>query len=403
MANYDTSIALGLKPVQIQNPVEAYGNVLSLQGQQQQNQLGMAQAATAERALASENAINGFYQQATSADGKLDRNRLTSLMAGGGQGSRIPGMQKQFNEADKSKADLEKTQLESQLKKFEVAGQIMSGVSDQESWQKAKQQTAQVFGPEAAAQMPDTYDPALVEQKRVQALSVEQQLKQKWEAMKYTTPDANARLSSDTSRANNQASVGASYANAAATRDVAQSNRDAAKTNASYASEQGLRKEFEALPEVKNYKQAMPAYEAVVDAATRNTPQADINLVYGIAKLYDPNSVVREGEYATVANSPNIPEKVKGYAQYLAGGGRLSPETKKQIIDEAKGRMGSFDQQFQAARKDYESISKNSGVDVGRVFPSAPRALSQPAAFDYTKIKSGETYTAPDGTTRRKP
>jgi hypothetical protein len=132
--------------------------------------------------------------------------------------------------------------------------------------------------------------------------------------------------------------------------------------------ETDLRKEFSELPEVKNYKQASPAYSAIVDASKRNTPQADINLVYGIAKLYDPNSVVREGEYATVANSPAIPERIKGYAQYLAGGGRLTPDVKNQIVAEAKGRIGTYKTEYDNAKRSYEGVAKKRGLSSDQVF-----------------------------------
>jgi hypothetical protein len=131
----------------------------------------------------------------------------------------------------------------------------------------------------------------------------------------------------------------------------------------------GLRKEFEGLPEVKNYKQALPSYKGIEDAAKRNTTAADINIVYGLAKLYDPTSVVREGEYATVANSPNIPDKIKGYAQYLQGGGRLTPEVKANILAEAKGRITSYEDQFKKARTDYEDIASRSKADPTLIFP----------------------------------
>jgi hypothetical protein len=130
-----------------------------------------------------------------------------------------------------------------------------------------------------------------------------------------------------------------------------------------------LRKEFEGLPEVKDYKAAVPAYKSVVDAARRNTPQADINLVYGIAKMYDPSSVVREGEYATIVNSANIPDKIKGYAQYLAGGGKFTPEVKAALVKEAEGRMNSFDEQYQKSRADFETISQSSGAKPSLLFP----------------------------------
>lgn len=140
-----------------------------------------------------------------------------------------------------------------------------------------------------------------------------------------------------------------------------------------------LRKEFDDLPEVKNYKQALPAYSSIVDAANRNTPQADINLVYGIAKLYDPGSVVREGEYNTVANSPNIPDRIKGYAQYLAGGGKLTPEVKKQILQEATGRIGSYENEYVASRNNYADIAQRSGADSSLLFPSSFKPAAEKA------------------------
>jgi hypothetical protein len=162
-----------------------------------------------------------------------------------------------------------------------------------------------------------------------------------------------------------------------------------------------LRKEFDQLPEVKNYKQALPAFTSIFDASKRNTPQSDINLVYGIAKLYDPNSVVREGEYNTVANSPNIPERIKGYAQYLAGGGKLSPQVKAQIVQEATSRIGSYENEFTAARKNYSDIATRSGGDASLLFPSefkpaeqrvkpAPQKISL-ADIAETARKSGRT------------
>jgi len=76
------------------------------------------------------------------------------------------------------KADLEnqKAQIEQHLQRFAVAGQIMAGVKDQATWDQARAQTARAFGPEAAAQMPAIYDPQAVEQKRLQAMPVQQQL-----------------------------------------------------------------------------------------------------------------------------------------------------------------------------------------------------------------------------------
>jgi len=159
--------------------------------------------------------------------------------------------------------------------------------------------------------------------------------------------------------------------------DIAQQANQIAQGQKIVTTSTALRKEFDDLPEVKNYKQALPAYTSIVDAAKRNTPQADINLVYGIAKLYDPNSVVREGEYNTVANSPNIPERIKGYAQYLAGGGKLTPQVKAQILQEAAGRIGSYENEYVATRQNYADIASRSGADPSLLFPSQFKSAAQ--------------------------
>lgn len=132
--------------------------------------------------------------------------------------------------------------------------------------------------------------------------------------------------------------------------------------------ETDLRREFEGLPEVKSYKLAFPAFASVKDAASRNTPQADINLVYGIAKIFDPTSVVREGEYATVANSPNIPDRIKGVIQYVSGGGKLSPEAKAKFVAEAESRVKSYEAEVNKAKNSYGGIVKQYGYNPDNVF-----------------------------------
>ncbi len=175
-----------------------------------------------------------------------------------------------------------------------------------------------------------------------------------------------------------------------------------------------LRKEFEALPEVKNYKQALPAYKGIEDAVKRNTPMSDINVVYGIAKLYDPNSVVREGEYATVANAPNMPERVKGWVQYATNGGKLTPAVKQQIMDEAKSRMLSFQDEFEGSSARYRDIADRSNADSSLVIsrdykPAVVRETAQSGtpvpitdAASYQALPSGALYTTPSGAIQRK-
>lgn len=57
----------------------------------------------------------------------------------------------------------------------------------------------------------------------------------------------------------------------------------------------GLRKEIQQLPSYKNLSQALPIYRSMAETAGRNSKASDLNLVYGLGKIMDPTSVVREG------------------------------------------------------------------------------------------------------------
>lgn len=154
-----------------------------------------------------------------------------------------------------------------------------------------------------------------------------------------------------------------------------EANRIAAKGNL-IKGETDLRKEFEGLSEVKNYKLAYPSFAAIKSASQRDTPQSDINLIYGIAKLYDPTSVVREGEYATIANSQSIPEKIKGMAKQLAGGGKLTQETKKQLMTEAENRLKVFEDEYLKAQGTFGGIAQDRGLNPKAVFSPIGRISS---------------------------
>ena len=143
-----------------------------------------------------------------------------------------------------------------------------------------------------------------------------------------------------------------------------------------FENETALRKEFNTLPEVVGYKAAIPAFKAVQDAATRLTPQSDINIIYGIAKLYDPTSVVREGEYATIANSQAIPERIKSLAQQIQGKGKLTPETRAQLMVEARQRIGTLQGEYNGAKSTYEGIAKKRQLDTGNVFAPVGQGIN---------------------------
>lgn len=105
-----------------------------------------------------------------------------------------------------------------------------------------------------------------------------------------------------------------------------------------FDNEQALRKEYVSTPQVAAYAKILPAYESAKSAQGRDTRAADMNIVYALAKTYDPDSVVRESEYKMTIDSQAIPEKLKGVANTIMGGGALTPAGRAQMLAELESR-----------------------------------------------------------------
>jgi hypothetical protein len=175
----NSNIALGFRPTtEIENPVNQLAKVLAVRGAQQQQDMQRMQADEYRTGVERKNKLYGVLGQ----DYASPEERENALMKGGFADEALK-FGKDRRDNAKADVDRQKAELESHLKRFEVAGQIMSGVNDQASWDMARQRTAQVFGPEAAAQMPPQYDPVLVEQKRQQAMAVKDQVAAKHQAL----------------------------------------------------------------------------------------------------------------------------------------------------------------------------------------------------------------------------
>jgi hypothetical protein len=133
----DPNIALGVRPLEIANPLAQYGQVAALQSAQNQNQLAQYQLGAAQRAEATQNALANAYSQSIDPDtGAINYNKLTSLLAKGGGGSQIPGIEKTRREieaaalaAKKTQGEIEKNQFDLQDKKLKFAWNAVGSAS----------------------------------------------------------------------------------------------------------------------------------------------------------------------------------------------------------------------------------------------------------------------------------
>lgn len=107
------AIALGVKGIELADPLAQYGRVVAIQGAQQQNALAQLQMRQAEREQEATNALNRAYAEAYSQQtGDVDINRLRTSLASGGYGSKLPDIEKKLSEVKTQRLTQAKTEGE---------------------------------------------------------------------------------------------------------------------------------------------------------------------------------------------------------------------------------------------------------------------------------------------------
>lgn len=114
------AIAMGVRGIELQDPLAQYGRVAAIQGAQQQNALAQLQMQQAQREQEATNALNIAYAEAYNPQtGEVDINRLRGSLATGGMGSKLPGIEKQLGELAIQRLTQKKTE-------GEIAGQALT-------------------------------------------------------------------------------------------------------------------------------------------------------------------------------------------------------------------------------------------------------------------------------------
>ena len=125
-----------------------------------------------------------------------------------------------------------------------------------------------------------------------------------------------------------------------AARDAAKDARAAEEAPVKEAS--ALRKEVQDLPSYKSLVKALPSFKSMTKAIEHDDQAADLQLVYGLAKIMDPDSVVRESEGDTIRRTDGFFGQLQGMASGVKGGAKLTPEVRASLMREAQTRVEAF-------------------------------------------------------------
>lgn len=146
---------------------------------------------------------------------------------------------------------------------------------------------------------------------------------------------------------------------------------------AKFTDELQLRKEFET--NSKTHLTVRQAYERLL--VSRDNAPGDISLIFSYMRMLDPNSVVREGEFATAQNAAGIPDIVRNLYNRALEGTRLNPDQRMAFKQQGKAIYDVSATEYKAREKHYRQIAKRRGINPDDIIPDigpGPEALPGP-------------------------
>ena len=122
------------------------------------------------------------------------------------------------------------------------------------------------------------------------------------------------------------------------------------------------KKDFVGLNRVKDFDQIAQAYGRISASAAEPSPAGDISLIFNYMKMLDPNSVVRESEFATAAKAGSFGEVVKAAIQNIEEGTLLTPLQRQDFVSRAKRLYQAQEEGYDQIRNKYIEDAVSMGL-----------------------------------------
>jgi len=107
------------------------------------------------------------------------------------------------------------------------------------------------------------------------------------------------------------------------------------------------------------------AIRDIYSYAQGETAFSDHALIFRYMKFLDPNSTVREGEFATVQNSGGIPDIARNMYNRALEGDKLSPQQRDDLVTAVVSAYPGYIQDYAQSIGPYVKRAQQFGVDLG--------------------------------------
>lgn len=156
-----------------------------------------------------------------------------------------------------------------------------------------------------------------------------------------------------------------------------------------------LRQEYIMRTEKSGFPEVYSAYNKIM--STSDSAAGDMSMIFAYMKLLDPQSVVREGEFATAQNSGSVPDAIRNTYNKALNGERLQPSQRTDFRKQAETIFGDYRKTQDQVDAYYGSQASSRNLDPYNVVGlygnyQANRNSGQPSTQS-----SGNIIVAPDG------
>ena len=143
-------------------------------------------------------------------------------------------------------------------------------------------------------------------------------------------------------------------------------------------SESDLRREFLGLPAVKEFQTIAASYRNVVATANNDSAAGDLSLIFSFMKILDPNSVVREQEFANAQNAAGYPDIIRNALNRINTGERLSERQRADFVAQARSVYDNRAATFNETATFYQGLAGQYGYK--------PENVANPVEIDTSPV-----------------
>jgi len=123
------------------------------------------------------------------------------------------------------------------------------------------------------------------------------------------------------------------------------------------------REEFTGLQRVKDFDKVANAYGRISASVKEPSAAGDLSLIFNYMKMLDPQSVVREGEFAAAAAAGGYGERIAAMVQKLKDGTLLTAAQRADFVDRANKLYTEAESLYDNTRNQYITYATEAGFD----------------------------------------